>query len=194
MKASAATNGESDPTEPGRGRERTVLVAAASRHGSTTEIAARIAQVLRENLTAPWQVEVADLADLRSMDDADALVLGSAVYLGHWLRPAIKALHQVREAPVLDLWLFSSGPVSDELTENDRVITADEMVEAGAAREHMVFSGRLQSSRLSWWERLAVRVVGAASGDRRSWAAVDDWATSIAAQLRASTASTEPRS
>nr|MCW2728599.1 hypothetical protein [Aeromicrobium sp.] len=172
--------------------ERTVLVAAASRHGSTTEIAARIEQTLRQHLSPPWQVEVADLADLRAIDDADALVLGSAVYLGHWLRPAVKALDQVKDTPLLDLWLFSTGPVSDEPAENARVIAADELVESGSAREHMVFAGSLQSSRLAWWERLVVRVVGASSGDRRNWTAVDDWATSIAAQLMASTAPTAP--
>lgn len=174
--------------------DRSVVIAAASRHGSTTDIAARIERTMREHLSSRWAVKLADLSDLRTFDDADAVVLGSAVYLGHWLRPAIKALHEVKDAPLLDLWLFSTGPISDDVSENARVITADEMVEKGCAAEHMVFAGRLEAADLSWWERLIVRAVGATSGDRRDWEAVDDWATSIAGQLTDGVAASEPRS
>jgi len=167
---------------------RTVVIAAASRHGSTMDIAARIESTMREHLSPQWSVKLADLSDPLAFEDADAVVLGSAVYLGHWLRPAIKALHEVRDAPLLDLWLFSTGPISDDMHENARVITADELVESGCATEHMVFAGRLDTSHLSWWERMAVRAVGAAAGDRRDWSAVDEWAMSIAAQLMASVA------
>ncbi|MET0448679.1 MAG: flavodoxin domain-containing protein, partial [Aeromicrobium sp.] len=155
---------------------RTVVIGAASRHGSTTEIAVRIEHTLRERLSPAWTVTLADLSDLRTFEDADAVVLGSAVYLGHWLRPAIKALHALGDAPLLDLWLFSSGPISKDMSENARIITADEMVEKGCATDHMVFAGRLDTARLSWWERLAVRAAGAVSGDRRDWTQVDAWA------------------
>ncbi|MCW2829695.1 MAG: hypothetical protein JWP31_387 [Aeromicrobium sp.] len=179
-------------TEPTNGHS--VVIAAATRHGSTTEVAERIERTMREHLSPTWTVSTADLADVQTFGAADAVVLGSAVYLGHWLRPAIKALHYLKDAPLLDLWLFSTGPISDDLSENARVTTPDEMVEQGCAAEHMVFSGRLDTSHLSWWERLIVRAVGAVSGDRRDWAAVDDWATSIATQLTAAVAASEHHS
>lgn len=171
----------------------TVMVAAASRHGSTTEIAARIDRTLREQLSTGWDVRLVDPSDLPVFEQADAVVLGSAVYLGHWLRPAIRALHAVKDAPLLDLWLFSTGPISADLNENASVITADEMVESGCATEHKVLAGRLDTEHLFWWERLVARAVGAVSGDRRDWTVVDDWAAHIADQLIDAVATTDPR-
>lgn len=171
--------------------DRSIVIGAASRHGSTTDIAARIARTLRQELPPHWSVQLANLSDISAFDDADAVVLGSAVYFGHWLRPALEALRRVKDAPLLDLWLFSTGPISPDMSENARIITADEMIEKGYATDHMVFAGRLDASQLSWWERLTVRVVGAASGDRRDWAAVDDWASSIAKQVTAAAATSE---
>jgi len=167
---------------------RIVVIAAASRHGSTSTIAERIELTLRQQLSPPWSVRWADLLDLRTFDEADAVVLGSAVYVGHWLRPALNALRHAKDAPLLGLWLFSSGPISDDMDENARVVSADEMVESGFATEHKVFAGRLDTVDLARWERLVVRAVGVVSGDRRDWAAVDAWATSIASQLTASVA------
>lgn len=162
---------------------RTVIVAASSRHGSTAAIASRIARVLSEHLSNQWTVERVDPSDLERFNDADAVVLGSAVYLGHWMRPATRALAHAKDAPLLDLWLFSTGPVSDQPSENERVIHADELVESGHAVEHMVFAGSLDTSSLAWWERIMIRAVHAVSGDRRDWTAIDAWAESIAAQL-----------
>lgn len=63
----------------------TVLVAAASRHGATREIAEVIAQELGAR-----GVE-ADVADVERVDDVagyEAVELGSAIYVGKWLEPA----------------------------------------------------------------------------------------------------------
>lgn len=171
----------------------TVVIAAASRHGSTAQIAARIESTMRRELSTDWIVRLADLADPRPFEGADAVVLGSAVYLGHWLRPAITALHAVKDAPLLDLWLFSTGPISDDVIENTRIITADEMVDSGCAADHVVFAGRIDVTELSRWERLVVRALGVVSADRRDWQAVDDWAIDIADQLTAAVTTTGPR-
>jgi len=62
-----------------------VLVTAATRYGATDEIAQVIAEVLGEHgleatLLPPEQVE--------GVDGYDAVVVGSAVYAGQWLKPA----------------------------------------------------------------------------------------------------------
>ncbi|MDX6276051.1 MAG: menaquinone-dependent protoporphyrinogen oxidase [Nocardioidaceae bacterium] len=166
--------------------ERTVVVAAASRHGSTAEIAERLMATLSERLPTGWSVRAGELSDPRTLDAADAVVLGSGVYLGRWLRPARKALRHVRGTPPLGLWVFSSGPVSDDIGDNARVIAADKAVESGDAVSHTVFAGRLDTSELAWWERLPVRAVHATSGDWRDWTIIDEWAVTIAAHLTAS--------
>jgi menaquinone-dependent protoporphyrinogen oxidase len=162
---------------------RTLVVAAASRHGGTCEIADRLASTLQADLPAWWTVVRPDLSDLRVLDDADAVVLGSAIYYGHWMRSAAHALTYLKDAPLFDLWLFSTGPISDEETENAQVISADAMVQAGLAVEHRLFGGRLDTSRLSWLERAVVKTVHALPGDLRDWDEIDSWAHHIAEQL-----------
>jgi hypothetical protein len=64
-----------------------ILVAAASRHGSTTEIAIELGKALRRALPDA-AVEVVPLTWKVGFDGYDAVVLGSAVYFGRWLDEA----------------------------------------------------------------------------------------------------------
>ena len=88
-----------------------VLVTAATKYGATTEIAQAIAETLGEHgleatILPPEQVE--------GVDGYDAVVLGSAVYAGHWLEPARELVERHAAALAgLPVWLFSSGPVGD---------------------------------------------------------------------------------
>jgi menaquinone-dependent protoporphyrinogen oxidase len=57
-----------------------VLVTAASRHGATAQIAGAIA----ERLTAAGHdVNLREPESVHDLDNIDAVVLGSAVYMGH---------------------------------------------------------------------------------------------------------------
>ena len=138
---------------------------------------------LENDLPLGWRVVRPDLSDLRVLDDADAVVLGSAIYFGHWMRSAAHALAYLKDAPLFDLWLFSTGPVSEAASENAQVISAVSMVESGQAAEHKVFGGLLDMSGLTWAERAVVRAVHAIPGDHRDWDEVDAWAHHIATQL-----------
>ena len=59
-----------------------VLVSAASRHGATTEIAARIADGLGQ---AGIEAVVVEPDAVNSLEGFDGVVLGSGVYAGRWL-------------------------------------------------------------------------------------------------------------
>src|SRR5665648_484330 len=58
-----------------------ILVAVASRHGSTREIGEAVAEVLRDS---GFGVDVADPDDVESIDPYQAVMLGSSVYVGRW--------------------------------------------------------------------------------------------------------------
>lgn len=155
---------------------RTVVVAAASRHGSTAEIADRVADRLRDSLPGHWSVCRSEPGNAWSLADADAIVLGSGIYFGRWLRPARRALQRIDDHE--HVWLFSSGPIgaSDE-TEQDTGLGRS------AHHPHAMFGGCLVPSRLTRLERFVTRRLRVDAGDHRDWAAIDRWADGIAEVL-----------
>ncbi|MDQ1295413.1 MAG: menaquinone-dependent protoporphyrinogen oxidase [Actinomycetota bacterium] len=191
------------------GARGNVLVATASRHGSTAEISRAIGQVLRG-----YQVPVDTLrADgVPGLRGYGAVVLGSAVYQGAWTDAArIFVVQHEQVLRSVPLWLFSSGPVGgcwyDELPGE----AADLQRRLGAI-SHRLFSGRLDRGLLSAPERaaLTVRPPGSPAGgsvagrragpprrrnappgqageprwaDDRDWGAVRGWARGIAEML-----------
>jgi menaquinone-dependent protoporphyrinogen oxidase len=158
----------------------TVLVAFASKHGATAEIAQAIGEVLESQGVA---VEVRRMEEIDSVMPYDALVLGSAIYMGNWLRVARDFVDGHAEAiSQRPTWLFSSGPIAGRPAGNDE-FDGSAIVEATHAREHHVFGGRLDRDRLGLMERAITSVLHAPSGDYREWDAAAAWATAIARAL-----------
>jgi menaquinone-dependent protoporphyrinogen oxidase len=155
-----------------------VLVAVATRHGATFELAGEIATALALRGLDVVTERVED-ADLRG---ADAVVLGSAIYMGRWLEPARRfAEAHASELRELPTWLFSSGPLGDPPKPDD--LDLHDLPQLVGAREHRVFSGKLERDALGVGERLVTRVVHAPYGDFREWEQVRAWADAIAAAL-----------
>jgi|tagenome__1003787_1003787.scaffolds.fasta_scaffold20198426_2 menaquinone-dependent protoporphyrinogen oxidase len=159
-----------------------ILVTAASRHGSTLEIAQAIAEIL---ITSGAETVVGEPDAVGSITEYDAVVLGSGVYAGSWLEPAIHFAARRSEAlRAMPVWLFSSGPVgtpprppSEECVKLDRCV-----VEIGA-RDHCVFAGRLDRRVLGFIERALVTAFHATEGDFRDWAEIASWAGRVAREL-----------
>ena len=68
-----------------------VLVAYATKLGATGEIAATIAQALRDGGHLAAAIPARDVT---SLDGVDAVVLGSAVYAAYWQRDARKFIEK----------------------------------------------------------------------------------------------------
>lgn len=129
-------------------------------------------------------VEVRDAAEPGDLGGADALLIGSAVYLGRWLPAARRLVEEHRgQLATVPVWLFSSGPVGDPPRPVDDLAEVTELATAIGARGHRVFSGRLDRAGLSFTERLTVRVVHAEPGDFRDHGAIRSWAAEVAAGL-----------
>lgn len=164
-----------------------VLVSAATEHSATREIAAAIARVLRNR-----GLEVALLApeDVRSIGDYDAAVIGSAVYIGHWLKPALNLVERsADEFATRPVWLFSSGPIGDPsraLIQKMAVDPVDLPVlrEITQAKEHRIFAGKLEKRNLTRPQRIALTLFRGLQGDFRDWSEIERWADGIADDLR----------
>ena len=160
-----------------------VLVAVASRHGSTREIGDAVGDVLR---TAGFEVDVADPDDVESVEPYAAVVLGSSVYVGRWAASARALVDRCSWAlsrrPV---WLFSSGPVGTPLAPAADAEEVPGILTRIQARGHRTFAGRLDTGGLGLAERAAVALLQAEQGDFREWRDIADWASAIATELHA---------
>ena len=159
-------------------RDRKVLVAVSSKHGSTEEIAQCVGEMLtREGLDATVGA-VDEVGDLSAFD---AVVLGSAVYAGRWRKDARELAERIGllDRPPL-VWLFSSGPLGDPPLPADEPTDAPSLIEKTGAIEHRVFAGSLDKSNLSFGEKAIVSAVNAPDGDFRDWQEIESWAKSVA--------------
>lgn len=159
-----------------------VLVAAATKHGSTMEIAEAIGRTLDGDGLAVTVTAVDGVSDI---DSYEAAVIGSGVYMGHWLEPARTFVDQHREAlKARPTWLFSSGPIGEPpRPKADEAVDVDDLMAATGARDHRLFDGKIDKRRLGFAERAVVRAVGASEGDFRDWDAIREWARGIARDL-----------
>ena len=88
-----------------------VLVAYASKNGSTAEIAEAIAQGLERH---GLEVDCLEAGAVRHLESYGAVVLGSAVYAKRWRGSARQFLRRHRAVlPSVPWWVFSSGPVGE---------------------------------------------------------------------------------
>jgi menaquinone-dependent protoporphyrinogen oxidase len=168
-----------------------VLVAYASKYGATEGIAERIAAKLTEQGLSVDARRVDTVADAGRYD---AFVVGSAVYIGSWLKDAVQFVE--RNQPVLStrpLWIFSSGPIGAATTDaqgRDVRTSAVRKEVAGlkeslAPRDHHVFFGAFDRSKLRIGDRLiaAMPAFPGSEGDFRDWNEIDAWSTAIAQEL-----------
>ena len=157
-----------------------ILVAYATKSGSTGEIAAAIGATLRDT---GLDVDVRSARDVKTLEPYGAVVLGSALYSAHWQRDANRFvkrhLAELQRCPV---WLFSSGPLDHSAEFDDIPLTehvAPDVAPIGA-RGHRTFGGRLlEGTPGVGASMLATHRVG----DFRNWAHIEAWARAIAATL-----------
>lgn len=160
-----------------------VLVCAASKYGATSEIAKGVGEVLAGK---GLEVVVVPPERAGAIEQFDAVVLGSAVYMGQWMKPARELAE--RSAAALasrPVWLFSSGPVGEPAKPAGNPVDVSKVLQSTRARDHRIFTGKLVRKQLSFPERAMASAIRAQEGDFRNWAEIREWATSIADTLLA---------
>lgn len=163
-----------------------VLVSAASRHGATADIARTIGETLTEE---GLQAVVLPPDAVTTLVDYDGVVLGSGIYVGHWMDTAKNLVERHSTAlAALPVWLFSSGPIGAPPKPEEDPADIAEIIEATHARDHRVFAGRVDKAVLGLGERVILKAVRAPEGDFRPWADVREWTRGIAAALKADAA------
>jgi menaquinone-dependent protoporphyrinogen oxidase len=172
-----------------------ILVGYATRHGATQGIAERIAQTMEAD---GLEVTVSPVGPLHDVAGYDAYIIGSAAYMGGWLKEASAFVRRHRETLAgRPVWFFSSGPVGPdvpnkkgvdpriaseprEFTEFERTIpTRGRHVFFGVYDPDLssgTFLGRLSKIIPAVKDALP-------AGDFRDWPEIEAWAHGIAAEL-----------
>lgn len=154
----------------------TVLVAYATRFGSTAGVADVIGEELRE---AGMDVVVADVDDAPPVDGFDAAVIGSAIYSARWMREAAEYIERNTEALnripsayfQVCLSVLSDSETKQRITEG-WLEPANELAPPVSAA---TFPGALDRSKLSGGQKLMVWMAGIEDGDYRDWEATRSW-------------------
>lgn len=156
-----------------------VLVAYATKLGSTAEIAEAIAQVLRDGGHDAFATPAREVTTL---DGWDAVVLGSAVYAAYWQRDARRFIERFHDGlAARPLWLFSGGPLDRRLAKEDLPITphGEALTRDLRARGHRTFGGRLSAdAAVSEQVRQTHRL-----GDFRDWQKIVEYGYRIGRDL-----------
>ena len=166
-----------------------VLVAYASKYGATKEIAEKIGQVLQD---AGFAVAVLPADKVTDLGPYQAVVLGSAVYIGGWRKQAARFLKANEKALAGKMvWLFSSGPTGQgdpiELVKGWRFPKAlQHIADRINPQDIALFQGAAFPEKLSAINRWMIKNVKAPLGDFRDWNAITVWAGTIAAKLKES--------
>ena len=168
--------------------ETRVLVAYGTKYGATAGIAEKIGQVLQD---AGLAVDVKRAGDAGDPAAYQAVVLGSAVYIGKWRKEAVNFLKTNEQALAQrPVWIFNSGP----LGEGDAAEQAGDLgfpkglrpiADRIKVRDVAVFFGAVELAKLNPLERWMFKNVKSPIGDFRDWDAITAWATGIAEAIKA---------
>jgi menaquinone-dependent protoporphyrinogen oxidase len=168
-----------------------ILVAVASKHGSTWEIARAIGDAIN---TQGVRADVKHIEDVGSLNVYDGFVLGSAVYAGRWMQGAVSFVrdHAI-EFIGRPVWLFSSGPLGFPFRPAESA-AVDIRQLSGLVRikEHRVFAGKIERRHLTLTEKVIAIAAHAPQGDFRNWEEIYAWAIGIATSLKSQAWLLEP--
>ena len=161
---------------------KSILLAYATRFGSTQEVAETIASTLSE---AGLEVDLQPMQEVKSLDRYDAVVLGAAIYNAKWNVLAHQFVSQYQDALAqLPVAIFTLGPLSasEAAKRNSRRQLDSELTKYSWLKPVAVeiFAGKYDPSKpgLNFFERFLP------ARDYRNWDAIRAWANELSAQLQ----------
>ncbi len=158
-----------------------VLVAYATRYGSTQEVAETVAETLRES---GLEVDLQPLQKVHNIDQYRAIVIGAPLYMFHWHKDALNFLSRYHTAlTTRSIAIFALGPFH-----------ADEK-EFQGAREQLdkelakfpwltpsaieIFGGKFDPEKLTFPHNLVPALKKMPASDVRDWNVIRAWANDL---------------
>ncbi len=164
----------------GKGKmDKKVLVAYASKYGSTGGVADAIGKELCNRGAA---VDVCMVKNIRDLNPYRRVVVGSAIYMGKWLPEAVDFVERnrevLRQVPVA--YFLVCITMREPTEENRRKVLAylDPVLKAVPQVKPLkigAFAGALNYSNLSLPTKVIMKLKGAPEGDFRNWDILRAW-------------------
>ena len=163
--------------------DKKVLVAYASRYGSTCGVADAIGKELCNRGAA---VDVCMLKNIGDLNPYRGVVVGSAVYKGKWLPEAVDFVERnrgvLRQLPVAYFLVCITMCKPTEENRHKALAYLDPVLKAVPQVQPVkvgTFAGALDYSNLSWPIEAIMKLKGAPEGDFRHWDVIRAWATGL---------------
>jgi menaquinone-dependent protoporphyrinogen oxidase len=160
-----------------------ILVAYASKKGSTTEIAQAIA---KELLAAGHTTDAVEIAKGASPAGYDAVVIGGPLYVGkiEGMGKFVKRHSaELARVPVAGFVVCLAAAAKDP----EGMAWAEKALHAALDPlrpvAEMVFAGRLDPSKLSWLQKWMTEKAKSPVGDFRDWTAIAAWARELPGKM-----------
>jgi menaquinone-dependent protoporphyrinogen oxidase len=163
-----------------------VLVAYATRSGSTKEVSEAVAATLREHGLA---VEIQPMKAVSSLIGYHAVVLGAPLIMHHWHKDARRFLsrhHATLEK--LPVAVFALGPVHDDEKEwqgvRDQLDSTLSKFPGFKPIAVDIFGGRFDPTLLGFPWKLVPGLKKIPSSDIRDWTAIRTWARNLSEKFQ----------
>ena len=158
-----------------------VLVAYATRAGSTVQVAQTIAQTLS---AVSARVDVRPLTNVTDLTGYDAVVIGSAIRIGKWLPEAVDFVktNQAALARVPTAYFLVSAFMRNDTPETRQKAQTylDPVRQILEPKSVGLFGGRMDYASLSMIDHLVVTSVAKVpEGDWRDWNKIRAWAEGL---------------
>ena len=157
-----------------------ILVAYASRKGSTAGIAQAVGRELKK---AGITVEVAEMRTVSSLEGYDAVVIGAPVYMGRRVDDIADFVkrykNELQKKPVA-AFAVGIAPVAPKVESVDAVMeNLRKVLDPIQTVAVTMFAGTLDPAQQSFVERTMTKLLNVPTGDFCDWTAIAAWAREL---------------
>ena len=162
-----------------------ILITFATRYGSTKEVAEVIADKIRDR---GIEAEISNIIDISSLEGYDAVIIGSPIYMGKWLKEGLYFIQQFHESlKRVPVALFSVGITLKDRNEKN-IKTAEKSFDALLPYINPVitgvFAGKIDKSNMNFADRAILKLVKAEDGNFLNPDEISVWTANLIETFR----------
>jgi menaquinone-dependent protoporphyrinogen oxidase len=162
-----------------------VLVAYASKAGSTAEVAAAIGEVLNKSGA---DVTVEQIKNVKDLSAYQAVVVGSLIRMGSWVGEAKSFIEKNKDTlnKVPTAFFTVCGTLKDDNEETRKEVAGyvTPILQIIKPVENGLFAGKIDFSKMNFLDRMIMeKMIKSPQGDFRNWDVINAWAASLVPQM-----------